>query len=178
MKHRTGNIILIGFTTSGKSTVGRALAERLEFVFKDLDLLIEEQYKRENGVFCSSREIFTRFGRLAFTLRERAALEEIRKTERTILSTGGGVIINPENRAMLQSLGSIVYLRTAPGEVYSRMEHKGFPAYFGAKPDREQVEAFWLERDPVYSALATVIIDNTQLPIAATVDAICASTVY
>ncbi len=84
-------IFLIGFMASGKTTVGRLLAERLEWAFVDLDKLIED------GAAQTVADIFAAEGEAGFRKRETEALREVAKRRKTVVATGGGAPCREEN---------------------------------------------------------------------------------
>jgi shikimate kinase len=98
------NIILIGMMGSGKSTVGELLAQKLAYSFIDLDSLLQEKAGR------TIKDIVDTTGLPYFRELESKTLESVKNVQRTVISTGGGVILKPENCTVLQNLGSIVWL--------------------------------------------------------------------
>ena len=111
-------IVLIGFMGSGKSTVASVLADKLDELFVDMDAVIESKEKD------SITNIIEGRGEPAFREMETKVLRELTGREQLpfILSTGGGVPISDENRKLLHSLGTVVYLKTCPEEVYRRIK--------------------------------------------------------
>ena len=109
------NIILIGYRTSGKSVVGRALAERLKSTFIDCDAFIEERTK------LSIVEIFERCGESYFRELESQALAELVKREGIVLATGGGAVMRHKNIQLFQRCGKVVYLRVSAETAFRRM---------------------------------------------------------
>ena len=109
------SIVLTGLSGSGKTSVGKALSEKLGWSFIDTDLMIEAE--------CGSSvdEIFARQGELFFRELETQVLEKLASemaggATHRIISTGGGVVISPRNRQLLKSLGNVLFL-TAPVQV-------------------------------------------------------------
>lgn len=101
------SIFLIGPMGSGKSTVGRQLAEKLSYNFVDSDHIIEEK----TGV--SIPMIFDIEGEEGFRQRERMAVDELTIKTETVLATGGGAILSEQNRKHLRSRGFVVYLKSS-----------------------------------------------------------------
>jgi shikimate kinase len=118
--HRPGRgagLALIGYRGTGKSTVGRMLADRLDRPFLDADLEIEARA----GMSISS--IFTEWGEPAFRDWEERTLVELTEAfPDAILATGGGAILRPSNRALLARFGLVVWLRAEPAEMARRIE--------------------------------------------------------
>ncbi len=156
------NIILIGFTSSGKSTVGQALAAALGYDFEDLDRVLEQQYTAESGETGTCREIFIRHGREIFTEYEHKALLSLQNRQHLVLSTGGATPLQERNQGVLNNLGYIVYLQASPEVAYQRMAVKGLPAYLRDDPTLANLQRVWRERHPVYERVADVVIDVDQ----------------
>ena len=115
--NRGKNVILIGFMGCGKTTVGLKLSYRLRMPVEDTDKLIERKEGR------SISEIFEKEGEAAFRRMETALLEELReRSGARILSTGGGMPVNPANRSLLRQCGIVVYLKISPQLVYERLK--------------------------------------------------------
>jgi len=104
---RQRNIFLTGFMGAGKSTVGRRLAQRLDYRFADLDQLIVAREGR------SISEIFATRGEGYFRDCEAAVLAGQAETMRTVFATGGGIVAREENRAVMKRHGTVVYLRSS-----------------------------------------------------------------
>ena len=157
------NIALIGYRGSGKTTVGRMLADRLWQKFVDLDELIVEKAGR------SIRDIFAQDGESHFRDLETAALREALATPDQVLGLGGGAILREENRVMLQAGGvRTFYLRCEPHELLRRIAgdvqtaemRPNLTKLGGGIDEIRQVLAF---REPIYRQLACAEIDVTNL---------------
>lgn len=109
------NIFLTGFMGCGKTSVGRVLAERLGWAFVDLDQVIVD----EAGA--SIKEIFAEKGEPAFRELESRMLVKIAMRPSQVVSTGGGVVINRGNRAVMREYGSIVNLTASVEEIAARV---------------------------------------------------------
>lgn len=114
----TRRVFLIGFMGAGKTTVGRALAQRLGWTFYDLDDVIEQREQRTIAA------IFAEPGEAAFRRAESAALQALLEESGTqgnlIVALGGGAFAQPENRAALERAGAITVLLEAPLEELRR----------------------------------------------------------
>jgi shikimate kinase len=157
------NILLVGFTSSGKSTTGRRLAELLELSFVDLDDIVEMLHVEERGHRRRCREIFDLLGRECFVGYERAALDHLKGKGGQVIALGGGTPVDEDNRRRIVHLGKVVYLRAAPITVLDRMKHKGFPRFLGDAPTLEVLEGFWRSRHEIYKDIADVVVDNSSL---------------
>jgi len=166
------NIVLIGFTSCGKSATGKALADRLDHAFVDLDTCIETLHTQATGRHMACREIFDEVGEESFEQLETQALDELDRRAHFVLSTGGRTPLAPQNRTHLKAIGSVVYLRADTETIYVRMGGKGLPVYMRGDPTLQNLTMIWQERDPVYREMADLIVDNSELAVDETVDRI------
>ncbi len=114
-KRAARNIILIGFSYTGKSQAGRKVAERLGWEFIDTD----DEITRRAGK--SIPRIFAEEGEEHFRKLEREVLREACEGERRVISTGGGAILFPENRELMRNSGIIICLEAKPETIYRRL---------------------------------------------------------
>lgn len=148
------NIVLIGLMGSGKSSVGRLLAERLNRPFIDTDALVEA----EAG--CAIPAIFATEGEDGFRLREAAVIARVAAGDGQVVATGGGAVLRPENRDALRQTGLVVWLDAAPETLYRRVRAQGVgrrPLLAGPDP-LGRLRALAEERAPAYAAAAHVRI--------------------
>lgn len=108
-------IFLIGYMGVGKTTLGKALADRTGLSFIDLDLFIEGRYRK------TIRQIFEAEGEEAFREIERKALHEVAEFEDIILSTGGGTPCFFDNMMYMNRVGTTVYLKASPEALTERI---------------------------------------------------------
>ena len=139
------SIVLIGMPGCGKTTVGRALAEKLGRTFVDLD----EEIVRRAGM--SIPEIFAREGEAGFRERESALVREFGERTGLVVSTGGGVVTRRENYIPLKQNGLLLHLRRDP----AALPTDGRPLSQATAP-----EELWRRRAPLYAAFADGEIDN------------------
>jgi len=152
------NIVLCGFMATGKSSVGKKLAEILDYEFFDLDAAIEA----EEGVSIS--RIFAERGEPAFRELESHMVERIMSRTGLVVSTGGGTIVNPQNLANLKKCGVVVVL-TADIPTILRRAGSGEDRPLLQVEDREErIRALLLAREPFYSQ-ADITIDTSLLTI-------------
>lgn len=146
------SVFLVGPMGSGKTAVGRALAKLLDFDFVDSDVEIE----RRTGV--DIPYIFEKEGEAGFRLRERDVIEDLTRRPRTVLATGGGAILLPENRACLGSRGIVVYLEASVAQQVDRTRHgRHRPLLSGADPRRRLAELMEV-REPLYRGSARLVV--------------------
>lgn len=149
-----GNFYLVGLMGAGKTSVGRVLAKRLRKAFLDSDHEIE----RRTGVRIPV--IFEIEGEAGFRRRESAVIQELVTQQDIVLATGGGVVLDPDNRRALHGSGTVIYLRAAPGELYLRTRHdRNRPLLRTADP-LARLEELHRERDPLYRDTAHLIVDT------------------
>jgi len=152
-----GTVWLVGMMGAGKTTVGRALAERLRWRFVDTDAEIEER------AGCTVAEIFATEGEAAFRERERRAVEAL-AGEEAVVALGGGAIAQPEVRAKVAGTGTLVYLRAEPETLAARLgpaDERPLLAGRGPRERLERLRELLLEREPAYaSATLTVETDG------------------
>ncbi len=153
------NIVLIGFMGSGKSTVGRELHQRLGYRLMDLDHLIEQSVGKK------ITEIFREDGEPAFRDFETLQLMQISALTdaRHIISTGGGIVIRPENRALLRKLGYVVWLRATGDVIFERTSRNRDRPLLNQPDAREKITALMAEREPWYRETAHLTIDTAGL---------------
>lgn len=116
MKYK-GNIILIGFMATGKTTVGKLLAQKLNMKFVDTDKLIE---KNED---MSINEIFNIYGENYFRKIENKIIKNLENKNNTVISTGGGIILNSQNIDILRKNGKIFFLDTSIEKIKDRLKN-------------------------------------------------------
>lgn len=159
VRDRKRNLVLVGMPSSGKSTVGRLLAERLGKRFVDTDAAVVAQ------AGCSIAEVFAAQGEAAFRALERQAVAKVSQDEGVVVATGGGVVLDAANVAALKQNGLVVFLDRPPEELV-------------ATPDRplstsaEAIRRLYDARLPLYRAAADISVATRGLPPAAVADAI------
>ncbi len=159
------NIVLTGFMGTGKTEVGMELARRLNIELVDTDSLIELQEKQ------TISEIFSQKGEAYFRRLEKEIIERVSKLEGRIIATGGGAIIDHENRDNLRRNGTIICLSASPGVIRERTLKEGKrPLLTGEDPDRRIKEL--MERRMGFYAQSDYIVDTSNLSISEVADEI------
>ncbi len=139
---RPARIFLVGFMCSGKSTVGKLLADKLGYTFWDIDQVIEEREGK------SIEEIFKSKGEEYFRSLERNVLEEFLEKERVVVSTGGGLGANPTAMEKMKFAGLVVWLDLDFETFLQRCAHQeGRPLL---KRGLDYLRALMEEREKVY----------------------------
>ena len=138
-------IFLIGFMASGKTTVGRLLAERLEWTFVDLDKLIED------GAGKTVSDIFAAEGEAGFRKRETEALQEVARRRKTVVATGGGAPCREENLEAMLGAGRVFWLHVSAEEAVARAgKVSGRPLLDGAADPVAEAGRLLDARRPFY----------------------------
>ena len=146
------NIYLIGYRCTGKSTVGRKMADRLDLGFADTDALITAKEKR------SIARIVADQGWPYFRNLEKNCLAQLAARPDTVVATGGGIILHPDNIARMQVSGQIVWLQASPGTIMNRLAQD--PATAASRPALtqqavpEEIRATLAERTGYYHRAA------------------------
>lgn len=147
------NIVLIGFMGCGKTTVGEKLAKELTYAFLDTDAYIENREQK------SIREIFEQDGENYFRNVETESLQElIENTQKTIVSSGGGLPLRPENAKLLQKLGFVIYLKVDKETVLRRLEGDTTRPLLQCDDPAKKIEELLEYRDPIYEVGAHMVI--------------------
>jgi len=145
------NVFLVGPMGSGKTTIGRLVADKLGLAFHDCD------HELEQLTGASVNLIFDVEGEAGFRERESQMLQRISALQGVLVSTGGGVVTRPENRTLLKNRGLVVWLKTTVDQQLKRLSHdKSRPLL--QTPDRKQkLERLAEERNPLYQELADLV---------------------
>jgi shikimate kinase len=154
-------VILTGFMATGKSEVGRRLARSLGRPFVDIDGLVEADAGR------TVAEIFAAEGEPAFRARERDAVARACAVPDAVVATGGGTLLDPENRRRLAAAGPIVCLAASPEDILRRVRNpatRPLLANANGQGTLARVQQLLAERAPIY-ALATHTVDTSGLDV-------------
>ena len=138
------NIVLIGFMGTGKTSTGRLLASRLGCTFVDTDQKVEEAA----GMTVS--EIFARHGEAHFRALEAEVVRRVARARQTVISTGGGVVLNPANMRALRERGAIVALTASVDTILERTARRHARPLLEQDDRRQAVEALLNERRDLY----------------------------
>ncbi|MFZ6864480.1 bifunctional shikimate kinase/3-dehydroquinate synthase AroKB [Undibacterium sp. Ji67W] len=150
----SGNIFLVGLMGSGKTTVGRALARKLNKRFIDSDHEIEAR----TGV--SIPVIFEIEGEVSFRQREADVIRDLTALDGIVLATGGGAVLNPDSLRYLHERGTVIYLRAGINSILQRTRNdKNRPLLRTADP-RKKLEELEAQRHPLYQQAAHLIIET------------------
>ncbi|MBK1831843.1 shikimate kinase [Verrucomicrobiaceae bacterium R5-34] len=157
--HRLRNIVLVGFMGCGKSTLGRVLHQKLSYPLIDTDHVIEEQAGK------SVAEIFADEGEDAFRSMETQLLQSLLDDELNhhIISTGGGMVLRPENRELLQQLGFVVWLFCSAEETYERTSRNNNRPLLQCNDPMGLISHMLSDRTPLYEDASHLKISTSGL---------------
>lgn len=148
------NIILIGPMGSGKSAVGKQLAKELHLGFLDSDAEIEKR----TGVDVSY--IFEKEGEAGFRAREREIIAELTARDAAVLATGGGAVIDTENRARLAESGTVIYLRATVAQQLERTRKTRHRPLLLNRDAETVLTELMNVRAPLYEEIADLVVDT------------------
>jgi shikimate kinase len=160
--------VLVGLPGSGKSSIGRRLASKLDLPFADSDCVIEDR------IGCSIREFFEREGEAAFRDVEQSVLAELVGAHRGVVATGGGAVLRPANRDALRGGAHVVYLRSSPEDLHRRLRHDLKRPLLQVEDPLARLRELHDARDPLYRETAHMIIDTGRPSVAMLVGQIVA----
>jgi shikimate kinase len=150
------NLYLVGFMGTGKSTVGRAVAQRLNFEPLDSDHEIE----RQQGKAIS--EIFAQDGEPAFRVLEREFIERGHPAQRTVVACGGGLVVQPGMLALLRTKGVVVCLHATLETVLARTaRHRNRPLLDVENPE-DRIRTLYAAREAIYKQSGTIILTDAR----------------
>lgn len=158
-------VSLIGLPGSGKSTVGRQLARRLNLSFIDTDHVIEQR------LGCPIREFFEREGEERFRDIESEVIEEL-TCGTGVVSTGGGAVLRDANRLVLNQRSKVVYLKSTPEELMRRLRHDTQRPLLQVQDPLQRLRDLYATRDPLYRETAHFVIDTGRPSVATLVNMI------
>ncbi len=151
------NVVLIGMMGSGKSTVGKMVADQTGREFIDLDQVIVDKSEREIA------DIFAEEGEENFRQLETESLRELRSATHAVIATGGGVVTRAENRRILRELGVVFWLDAPPDELLDRIgDDESRPMLHGGDPFKRLV-GLLAERREYYADASNVHLDTSEL---------------
>ncbi len=156
MQIGNGNIFLVGMMGSGKTTIGRSLANYTGKTFVDSDHEIQERTGVKIPV------IFDIEGETGFRRRETEVLQELVKMDNVVLATGGGAILSENNRDLLKRHGTVVYLRAAVIDLQRRTRHDKNRPLLQTKNLHAKLTQLLAERDEFYREAAHLVIDSSS----------------
>ncbi len=165
------NIVLIGYRSTGKSAVGRLLADRLGLAFYDADELVENRGGQ------SIQEMVAAKGWTFFRECEQDCIRELSGIDAAVIATGGGAVLDPENVRLLKHKGRLVWLDADVQTVIARLQsdtnnQQRRPSLTGSAP-ADETHAVMAARAPFYRDAADLYVDTSGKSLDEIVDEIC-----
>ena len=151
---KPGSLFLTGPMGAGKSTIGKQLANSLHMPFHDSDREIEQR----TGV--NIPLIFELEGEAGFRHREKAIIDELTRQPDIVLATGGGAILDPENRKLLKSRGNVIYLHVSIAQQLSRTSRVRNRPLLQTDNARQRLEELMVIREALYREIADLVINT------------------
>lgn len=139
---------------AGKTAIGRELARRLQREFLDTD----QEIQRRTGADVAL--IFEKEGEAGFRRREREVIEELTARDNIVLATGGGAVLDPANRACLQTRGFVIYLRASVQAQAERTGRNPSRPLLAAVDRQARLEELYAARRPLYESLAQLTVET------------------
>jgi shikimate kinase len=152
--HITKNISLIGFMGSGKTSTGKILAERLNFLFIDLDNIIELSLN------IPVLEIFEKHGEEYFRNTETNSIKKIYVNKNCVFACGGGAIIRHENTEIIKKNSTVIFLHVSPAAAFERLKNSDDRPLLKAPNRFEVIAELIKKRDSLYRRTADFIVDT------------------
>ncbi|MDE2342784.1 MAG: shikimate kinase AroK [Betaproteobacteria bacterium] len=150
------NFFLVGLMGAGKTTVGRALARRMQLTFVDSDHEIETR----TGVRIAT--IFELEGEAGFRAREEDMIAQLVTRHGIVLATGGGAVLSAKTRERLRQHGTVVYLRACAEDLWQRTRHDRNRPLLQTEDPKARLQQLYEQRDPLYREVAHIIIDTAH----------------
>lgn len=153
------NIVLTGFMGTGKSEVGRILAQKLGYTLVDADSEIE----KEQGM--TIKEIFKQYGEPRFREIEADMIKRLSEIERSIISTGGGAVLRQENMDNLRRKGVIVCLTASPETILKRTSNNNDRPLLQVENPLQKIKELLEFRRPYYERADVMIDTENKTPL-------------
>ena len=138
---------------SGKTTVGKRLAGILRLKFADTDQMLEKR----TGVTVS--HIFEIEGEAGFRERESRLLDELSQHTDQVISTGGGIILDPANRSRMHETGTSVYLHASMDVLWKRLRDCKTRPLLQTEDPKSRIRELMIARDPLYRENADLVVE-------------------
>lgn len=150
------NLALIGFMGTGKTSVGKLVAEQLHLDFLDTDELIQSRTGR------TIADIFAKQGEAVFRALERQLVDELAQRTQTLISTGGGLPTNPENLAQLKTHALVVCLWSSPEKIWERVRHQAHRPLLHDPDPQKKIRELLAAREPFYKQADVLVNTDTR----------------
>jgi shikimate kinase len=150
------NLYLVGFMGTGKTTVGRVVAQRLGFALLDSDHEIEREQQR------TIPELFAQRGEAAFRALERAFIEQGHPSTRTVVAGGGGLVVQPGMLPLLQARGVVVCLHASLETILTRTSRARNRPLLEVENPEERIRTLYAAREAIYREAGTMVLTDSR----------------
>ena len=150
------NLYLVGFMGTGKTTIGRAVAQKLGFGLLDSDHEIERLQGK------TIPDIFAQEGEAAFRAMERAFVEHGHPAQRSVVSCGGGLVVQPGMLERLKARGVVVCLHASIETILARTARQRNRPLLAVEDPEARVRALYAQREPIYRRSGTLILTDSR----------------
>jgi len=150
------NLYLVGFMGTGKTTVGRAVAQRMGFACVDSDHEIERRSGR------TVAEIFAAEGEAAFRRMEREFVETGHPAARTVVACGGGLVVQDGILERLRERGVVICLHASLETILARTERQSSRPLLNVENPTQRIRTLYAEREPIYRSAGTVVLTDSR----------------
>jgi len=157
------NLILFGFKGSGKTHFGKLLALKMHRPFIDTDDLVVELYTKQTGKKRNIREIYRELQEEGFRKLEKETLPLLKNLKNAIIATGGGLVLDPENVAILEKIGALVFLKASPHKLKQRIFKDELPSFIEKGDPTASFLQMVHEREPIYASIKARAVDTDVL---------------
>jgi len=150
------NVYLVGPMAAGKSTIGKILAKRINLPFYDTDAEI---------IQCTGVDIALIFeleGEDGFRQRESEKLKQLSELKGAVIATGGGIVLDENNRKVLKSSGRVIYLKCSVGQQLSRTRYDTKRPLLQIENPKAKLEELMEARAPIYEGLADIVVSTDK----------------
>jgi shikimate kinase len=166
------NLVLIGFKSCGKSTIGKMTAQQLGLPFVDVDVVLEQLYEEKEKQKLSFREIYKRHGKEYYRSLEADAFNVTINMPTSVIAAGGGTFIHTPISHAFQQQSWIVYLYVEPELLFERIKLGGTPAFLDPSNEKPSFYFSFNEREAKYRSIADLTVDNSGTDTASVVNQI------
>lgn len=142
------NIVLIGMPGCGKTTLGKLLAKDMDYSFVDIDEVIEERFGKIPDLFLKGEDFFRD--------KETIATKDVANSKRTVIATGGGVVLRQENIESLKKNGIIIYVDRRLDNILEDIDSDTRPLL---KDDKTNIKKLYKQRHHLYNKYSNIVVN-------------------
>lgn len=153
------NILLCGMPASGKTTVGKLLADQIEREFIDLDQLISKSHAFHSGKIMTCKEIVMEEGEPYFRKLEKGQISALVDVKKAVIALGGGSLCDHDNLRVIKSLGYLIYIRIPVDVLWERIKKRGMLSYLDKHNPEQSFYEIAKSREGLYKSAADITID-------------------